>query len=150
MSAISQIPPEILSSILDQLPLKALPSLRTISKAFLDHINPRLFSKIRLNISTVNYSDKVLGLLRSISILSPTISSSFFKTIRTVILYTGRNYREGELSLLIDGPSVEESLHTHLPSFLSRLENLETIELVEFCPIATSPPFFKLLLTCYK
>lgn len=141
MSAISRIPPEVFSVVLDHLPTKALPLLRTVSKIFLDQINVRLFSEINLMINSLEYSDKDLRLLKSFSTSSSPITSSFLKTIRTVILSTGRKCQEdvdclfmsGEthehiLTEIVEDEAVEDSLSEDLPLFLSRLENLETIE----------------------
>ena len=126
MPATSCIPTEILSSILGHLPPKALAPLRTVSTTFLDLINPRIFSRLTLNVDTLNYSEKDLNLIKSFSTSSSTVSS-FIKTVREVKLYTGLGREEDDDDYFIHVKAVEDTLSGDLALFLTKLQNLETL-----------------------
>ena len=138
MPARSYIPPEILSSILDQLPTQTLLPLRTVSKAFLHLITLRIFSKIAINLYAyrLGLSDEYrlglserppLMLIKSLSTSSSTVSS-IFNTICNVTLHTTRKCWEDKDNILIDGKTPKAFLSDHLVPFLTRLPNLETVE----------------------
>ncbi|MCJ1346968.1 hypothetical protein MMC31_005188, partial [Peltigera leucophlebia] len=125
MPATSHIPPEILSSILDHLPPKALAPLRTVSNIFLDLINPRIFSKLNLRLDSSRCSEKDLNLIKSFSSSSSSVCS-FIKTVRNVKLYTGLGRGENDDDYFINVKALEVSLSEDLAIFLTRLQNLET------------------------
>ena len=130
MPARSYIPPEIISSILDQLPTQALLPLRTVSKAFLHLITLRIFSKIAINLYAyrLGLSQRPpLMLIKSLSTSSSTVSS-ILNTICNVTLHTTRKCWEDKDNILIDGKTPKAFLSDHLVPFLTRLPNLETVE----------------------
>ncbi|MCJ1349111.1 hypothetical protein MMC31_007347 [Peltigera leucophlebia] len=126
MPARLHIPLEILSSILDHLPFKALLSLRTISKTFLHQINPRIFSEVTIRLHEIYCDENSLKLIKLIS-TSP-IGSSIFNTIGKVTLDTWRDFWEDKTNFLIDDKTPKAFLSDHLVPFLRRLPNLHTLD----------------------
>ncbi|MCJ1345860.1 hypothetical protein MMC31_004069 [Peltigera leucophlebia] len=140
MPTTSYVPPEILSSILDYLPFRALLTLRIVHKTFLHLINPRIFSNITIKLVRVRCDHKQLTLIKFFSTPSSP-ACSFANIVRKVILYTRRDYLRNEDNVLIDGKAFKAVISEDLATFLTSLQNLETVDWTHHVDQEPSPYF---------
>ena len=76
----------------------------------------------------IKFTIKQLRLIKSLPTSSSFNGSSIVNSLRNVALFTRRNRWENEHDFLIIGQFLKAVLTEHLALFLTRLQNLETVE----------------------
>ncbi len=114
-SSLTSLPTEIVFLIFTHLLNRDLLSLRQVSKSFLHVTTPWCFSKLTLNSDPRNGRYQIL--------LVQFISDSIANSVHTLNI---RLVERGEE----DNNGINTILCEHLPSFLSKLQNLKTVTYV--------------------